>query len=67
MPAKADDPLRKVTLNLYETDVTALADFYGHGWSTNLREIIHTHVMAFTNYQIKYRDAPKTLGDLDNG
>lgn len=69
MPARSDDPLRRVTLNLYEADCTALEKFYGHGWTTNIREIMHTHVQTFTNHEIKYRDARTrrlTLGDLED-
>jgi len=66
MPVRPGDPLRKVTLNLYEADCTALEECYKHGWTTNLREIIHTHVVTYTNYQIKYRDQRKTLGDLSD-
>ncbi len=41
MPAKSDDPLQKVTLNLYEADVLALEAFYGRGWSEQVRQVVH--------------------------
>lgn len=43
MPAKADDPLRKVTLNLYEADCAAMEQLHGHGWSTQVRQLIHEY------------------------
>lgn len=63
----ADAPLRKVTLNLYEADCIAFENLYGQGWTTQIRETIRTHVQAFTNFEIKYRDQRKrkTLGDLE--
>lgn len=61
MPAKADDPLQKVTLNLYEADVKALAAYYGHGWSEQIRQLVHSHAQNIAGYH-KLR---KTLGDLE--
>lgn len=34
---KASEPLIKVTLNLYERDVTDLRNLYGWGWSEIVR------------------------------
>lgn len=59
-PAKSDDPLRKVTLNLYEADVLALETYYGHGWSEQVRQVVHAHTLTMTGFH-KLR---KTLGDL---
>lgn len=61
MPAKADDPLRKVTINLYDLDVAALESYYGQGWSVQVRQLVHTHAQGIAGYH-KLR---KTLGDLE--
>ena len=61
MPAKSDDPLRKITLNLYEADVLALEAYYGHGWSEAVRQVVHQHITTATSFH-KLR---KTLGDLE--
>lgn len=66
MPAKSDDPLRKVTLNLYEADCIWLEREYGHGWTERVRQHIHNEVAKRTplstinNWPAKRR----TLGDL---
>lgn len=44
MPPRADSPLRKITLNLYDEDVVRLERRYGYGWSQKVRELIHDHV-----------------------
>ncbi len=61
MPPRPDDPLLKTTLNLYEADVIALRAYYGHGWSEQVRQVIHQHVTTTTSFH-KLR---KTLGDLE--
>jgi hypothetical protein len=61
MPAKSDDALQKVTLNLYEADVKALEAYYGHGWSEQVRQVVHQHVATTTSFH-RLR---KTLGDLE--
>ncbi len=61
MPAKSDDPLQKVTLNLYAADVLALEAYYGRGWSEQVRQVVHHHITTATNFH-KLR---KTLGDLE--
>ena len=53
----SDDPLLKVTLNLYAADVDRLRYLYGFGWSAQARSIIHKAV-ATTERK------PLTLGDL---
>ena len=59
MPQRADDPLRRVTLNLYEADITEMERIYGHGWSTVVRDLLHSHIMDFNT-----PPTPRTLGDL---
>ncbi len=55
MPPHPGEPLRKVTLNLYESDCAALERRFGHGWSTVVREWIHLKVATAQ---------PRTLADL---
>jgi hypothetical protein len=56
----SDAPLRKVTLNLYESDVTAATAYYGTGWTTELRRVWQEHMRQTTIYA----KHSKTLGDL---
>lgn len=43
MPLRSDDPLRKITLNLYEADCVWLEQTYGRGWTERIRQHIqHT-------------------------
>ena len=44
MPKIAGLPLHKITLNLYEEDIKALAHSYGYGWSEIVRELVHEHL-----------------------
>jgi hypothetical protein len=44
MPKIAGDPLRKVTLNLYDADVQWFQDRYGQGYSEMIRTLVHQHV-----------------------
>jgi len=62
MPTPAGDPLRKVTLNLYESDCVTLENHYGRGWSSIVRDVIGDHAHFIRRSTVK----PKpTLGDLD--
>lgn len=63
MPVRSDDPLRRVTLNLYEADCQWLERTYGLGWTTRIREHIHNEV---TKRYDPYDPRPtlRTLGDL---
>lgn len=61
MPARSDEPLRKVTLNLYEFDCQWMETEYGHGWTERLRQHLHNEVMA------RHKPIPqirRTIGDL---
>lgn len=49
MPKHADEPLRKVTLNLYEEDCEVLNHTYGWGWSEVVRKLVRQHVMRMRN------------------
>lgn len=56
------DPLRKVTLNLYEVDCAAAEQYYGRGWSEKLREMWHSHMqITLSHYRTR-----RTLGDIIN-
>lgn len=61
MPTPADAPLRKVTLNLYEADVIGLEAMYGHGWSANVRQLVHEHVATSRK---EWLPPKRTLSDL---
>ena len=45
MPKIAGEKLRKVTLNLYDTDVEDLGALYGYGWSEVVRDLVRKHVI----------------------
>ena len=60
MPAKADDPLEKITLNLYESDCSFLRSYVGHGWSEYVRQIVHEKCLGMNEYHKR----KITLGDL---
>lgn len=60
MPVRSDDPLRRVTLNLYEADCAYLEQQLGHGWTTEVREAIHHHAIRLGRPL-----RPRTLGDLE--
>lgn len=45
MPQKpADEPLEKVTLNLFARDMHDLRSLYGHGVSEIIRQLIRQHL-----------------------
>lgn len=63
MPRIPDEPLRRVTLNLYEADCEFFEQTYGHGWTERVRQHIHNEVVK------RKQQAPKarqTIGDLLN-
>lgn len=60
MPVRPDEPLTKVTLNLYTKDVEEMGVRYGHGWSTMVRSLVHAHL---TNVS-RVKTRPLTVGDL---
>lgn len=65
MPTPAGDPLRKVTINLYDEDCDYLECHQGHGWSTWVRDIIHAEVRrAKATNTLRY-PLIRRLGDLD--
>ena len=63
MPTLADDPLRRVTLNLYEADVLWLIRTYGPGWTVRVRQHIHSEVTR-RDYNQPPPYTRLTLGDL---
>lgn len=61
MPIRPDEPLRRVTLNLYASDVEWFIATYGHGWTERIRQHLHNEVLK--------RQQPtkvRTLGDLSD-
>lgn len=60
MPAKSDEPLQKITLNLYEIDVLTLEAYYGRGWSEQVRSLVRDHAFKLS----AYAKAKQNLGDL---
>jgi len=63
MPVKSDDPLRRVTLNLYESDCQWLEQHYGRGWTERVRQHIHSEVTYRKLSNPK--EVRRTLGDLE--
>lgn len=61
MPAKSDEPLQKITLNLYELDVSTLEAYYGRGWSEQVRLVVHEHAFKLS----AYAKVKQKLGDLE--
>ena len=59
MPVKSDDPLRRVTLNLYEADCVWLEKTYGRGWTERVRQHIHNEVQQRRTPMMR-----RLLGDL---
>lgn len=68
MPARSDEPLRKVTLNLYEADCQWLEREYGHGWTERVRQHIHSEVEKRRRASSAYSaiGPTLTLGDIPN-
>jgi hypothetical protein len=62
MPVRADEPLRKVTLNLYEADCLWMEREYGHGWTERLRQ--HLQNLVHERKHPIGRPSRRTLGDL---
>lgn len=66
MPAKSDDPLRKVTLNLYEADCQWFQREYGHGWTERIRQHLHNEVLKRQlPSDTSFHKVRRTLGDLE--
>jgi len=61
MAPRKDEPLRKLTINLYIADCDILAAYYGHGWTEQVRQVVHQHIQSLTSFH----KAKQTLGDLE--
>jgi hypothetical protein len=48
--------LRKVTMNFYSEDIAYLEGLHGQGWSTEIREIVHRHVLWMTKEEVLEED-----------
>lgn len=44
MPPRSPEPLRRITLNLFEADCAAMERRYGHGWTEQLRNMVRSHL-----------------------
>lgn len=64
MPVRSDDPLRRITLNLYESDCQWLEKEYGHGWTERIRQHIHSEVVKRQTVTTQRKPRRLTLGDL---
>lgn len=62
MSIRSDDPLRKVTLNLYEADCRWMEINYGRGWTERIRQHIHSEVESRRHFHEHARI--RFLGDL---
>ena len=66
MPTPPDDPLRKVTLNLYAADCEWLETHYGRGWTERIRQHIHALVHdRSTPPETSFHKVRRTLGDME--
>lgn len=63
MPVRSDEPLRKVTLNLYESDCQFMEKHWGRGWTERIRQQISFEVHKH-RHPVDYHTRPRTLGDL---
>ena len=63
MPARSDDPLRRVTLNLYVSDCEILERAFGQGWTASVREAAHR--LANEHRKPRTLGMSRTLGDLE--
>ena len=45
MTRSENDELLKVTINLYRDDVAEMERIFGHGWSAELRELLHNYLV----------------------
>lgn len=62
----AERPLRKVTLNLFEEDCVTFETGFGQGWTTKVRELVHSRAeMMRKPIETKYHNVKRTLGDLE--
>lgn len=68
MPIRSDEPLRKVTLNLYESDCQWFEKEYGHGWTERLRQHVHKEVVVRQQMPTtsQYTMRRRTIGDISH-
>jgi hypothetical protein len=45
----AEEPLQKVTLNLFKEDYLEFKAIYGDGWSTEIRRLVRRHLKELKN------------------
>lgn len=44
MPEPLDEPIRKISLNIYEADYQEMKRLYGWGWTEIVRDWIREHL-----------------------
>lgn len=47
----AEEPLQKVTLNLYRKDYLEFQAIYGDGWSVEIRRLVRRHLREKARYR----------------
>lgn len=48
-----EEPIQKVTLNLFTRDVEQFKRRYGQGWTSQVREVVRRNCREFEVYQKK--------------
>ena len=51
MPKPSEEPLTKVTLNLFRSDVIAFKRRYGHGYTEQIRNLVRANVMLYKKFE----------------
>lgn len=69
MPRIADEPLKKVTLNLYESDVEWFQKRHGFGYTEVMRTILRQHrnkvSVAERAFEVQHEDNVLLFGEED--
>ena len=60
MPTLQGEPLAKVTLNLYASDVATLKLLVGEGYTVKIREIVRGHCRIIRQHQQKRKELWQT-------
>lgn len=51
MPKRSGDALTKTTLNLFTSDIAILRSRYGHGWSEQVRRLVHQDCVDYRKFK----------------
>lgn len=63
MPAPSDEPLRKVTLLLFASDVDGFQRRYGRGWTEQIRLLVRKDMKAYNSLRATLDDAVEKSRD----